>query len=273
VDDQLVRTLSDLGLTNYEARVYLALTRRGSSTAAETARVAGIPRQRIYDVLSSLVTRGLASSRPGQVSKYVATPPAEAVERLVSDHRHRLEQLERESRTLAESLTPAFDAGQEHTDPLEYIEVLRDTRAINQRFGELQAGIEHEILVFTKPPYATPPEENVEGLEVTQSHDVYAVYELSIFDGPENVAGVRQFIDAGEQARFVEELPLKLVIIDERIVLFGMEDPVAAGTELTMLVVEHPALAQVLKVAFMHVWSTGMDFDQAAAHAAAKAAA
>jgi HTH-type transcriptional regulator, sugar sensing transcriptional regulator len=273
VEERLVGTLSDLGLTNYEARVYLALTRRGSSTAAETARVAGIPRQRIYDVLSSLVTRGLASSRPGQVTKYVATPPDEAVEHLVSDHRQRLERLERESRALAESLTPTFDAGQEHTDPLEYIEVLRDRRAINQRFGELQAGIEKEILVFTKPPYATPPEENVEGLEVTQSHEVYAVYELSIFDDPQNVAGVRQFVEAGEKARFTEELPLKLVIIDERIVLFGMEDPVEAGPELTMLVVEHPALAQVLKVAFMQVWETGMDFDEAAAHAAAQAAA
>jgi HTH-type transcriptional regulator, sugar sensing transcriptional regulator len=273
VEDQLVSTLSDLGLTNYEARVYLALTRRGSSTAAESARLAEIPRQRIYDVLASLVQRGLASARPGQVAKYVATPPAEAVERLVSDHRQRLEQLERESRVLAESLTPAFDAGQEHTDPLEYIEVLRDRRAINQRFGELQAGIEQEILVFTKPPYATPPEENIEGLEVTQSHEVYAVYELSIFDDAENVAGVRQFIEAGEQARFVEELPLKLVIIDERIVLFGMEDPVEAGPALTMLVVEHPALAKVLKVAFMQVWREGLDFDAAAAHAAAEAAA
>jgi sugar-specific transcriptional regulator TrmB len=273
VEEQLVRTLSDLGLTNYEARVYLALTRRGSSTAAESARVAEIPRQRIYDVLASLVQRGLAAAHPGQVTKYVATPPAEAVERLVSDHRPRLEQLERESRVLAESLTPAFESGQEHTDPLEYIEVLRDRRAINQRFGELQAGIEREILVFTKPPYATPPEENVEGLEVTQSHEVYAVYELSIFDDPENVAGVRQFVEAGEQARFVEELPLKLVIIDERIVLFGMEDPVEAGPALTMLVVEHPALAQVLKIAFMQVWSTGMEFDEAAAHVAAEAAA
>jgi sugar-specific transcriptional regulator TrmB len=273
VDSQLVSTLSDLGLTNYEARVYLALTRRGSSTAAESARVAGIPRQRIYDVLASLVTRGLASARPGQVTKYVATPPAEAVERLVSDHRQRLEQLERESRVLAESLTPAFESGQEHTDPLEYIEVLRDRRAINQRFGELQAGIEREILVFTKPPYATPPEENVEGLEVTRAHEVYAVYELSIFDDPENVAGVKQFVDAGEQARFVEKLPLKLVIIDERIVLFGMEDPVEAGPALTMLVVEHPALAKVLRIAFMQVWREGMTFDEAAAQAASPAAA
>lgn len=263
MDTPLVRTLSDLGLTNYEARVYLALTRRESSTAAEAARVAGIPRQRIYDVLSSLVTKGLAATRPGQVTKYVATHPTDAVERLVSDHRQRLEQLERESRVLAEALAPAFAVGQTHQDPLEYIEVLRDRRAINQRFGELQEGIEREILVFTKPPYATPPEENVEGLEVTHAHDVFSVYELSIFEDSQNVEGVRRFVEAGEQARFVEELPLKLVIIDERIVLFGMEDPVAAGAALTMLVVEHPALAKVLKIAFMHVWSAGMSFEEA----------
>ena len=272
MDAPLVRTLADLGLTNYEAKVYLALTRRGSSTAAETARVAGIPRQRIYDVLSSLVTRGLASSRPGQVAKYVATPPTDAIERLVADHRQKLEHLERESRVLVDALAPAFDEGQEHEDPLEYIEVLRDRRAINHRFGELQAGIENEILVFTKPPYATPPEENVEGLEVTQTHTVYAVYELSIFDDAENVGGVRQFIEAGEQARFVESLPLKLVIIDERIVLFGMEDPVAAGPDLTMLVVEHPALAKILRIAFMKVWEEGLTFDEAATQAAVVAA-
>ena len=41
--------------------------------------------------------------------------------------------------------------------------MLRDRRAINERFDELQAGIKNEILVFTKPPYATPPQENVEG--------------------------------------------------------------------------------------------------------------
>ena len=47
--------LTRLGLTIYEAKAYLALIRRGSSTAAEVARLAGVPRQRIYDVLASLV--------------------------------------------------------------------------------------------------------------------------------------------------------------------------------------------------------------------------
>ena len=57
---------------------------------------------------------------------------------------------------MIDALAPAFAEGQKERDPLDYIEVLRDRAAINERFDELQAGIEREILVFTKPPYATP---------------------------------------------------------------------------------------------------------------------
>ena len=45
--------LSQLGLTSYEAKAYLALIRRGSSTGSEVARVGELPRQRVYDVLAS----------------------------------------------------------------------------------------------------------------------------------------------------------------------------------------------------------------------------
>jgi sugar-specific transcriptional regulator TrmB len=259
----LVGQLTRLGLTSYEAKAYLALIRRDSSTAAQASRLAEVPRQRIYDVLASLVEKGFASSRPGAVVKYAAVAPELAVDALVARRRHELEETERSARQMIDHLTPDFAAGQEHTDPLEYIEVLRDLRAVKERFGELQAGIKDEILVFTKPPYATPPQENLEGIELTQSHEAYSVYEFSAFDDPEFVEGVRRFIEAGENARFVEELPLKLVIIDEAVVMFGMEDPVAGISALTMMVVEHPQLAKLLKIAFLAVWEQGLTFDEA----------
>jgi len=247
----------------YEAKAYLALIRRGSSTAAEVSRIAGVPRQRIYDVLASLVERGLASTRPGRVVNYVASPPDSAIERLVSDHKQAVEELERGANVMIRQLGPAFKEGQGVTDPLDYIEVLRDRRAINERFAELQDEIKDEILVFTKPPYATPPQEEEKGLEVTATHTARSVYEFSIFDDPATIEGVRRFIEAGEEGRFVEQLPLKLVIIDERYVMFGMEDPVAGGSELTMVVVEHRALAATLKGAFETIWSQGLSFDEA----------
>ena len=260
---RFVAQLTKMGLTSYEAKAYLALVRRDSYTAAQVARQAGLPRQRIYDVLGSLVEKGLAATRPGSVVKYAATSPAVAIDRLVFAHRQELAQLEQEASTIVEQLTPAFQAGQEHSDPLEYIEVLRDRRAINERFRELQASVEREILVFTRPPYATPPQENLEGLTVSKAHRARSVYEYSIFADAAATEGVRRFIEAGEEARFVERLPLKLVIIDETLVMFGMEDPVAGSPDLTMVVVEHPSLAGVLKLSFDAVWAQGLTFDEA----------
>ncbi len=258
-----VGQLTRLGLTSYEARAYLTLIRRDSFTAAQVARQSGLPRQRIYDVLGSMVQKGLAVARPGNVVKYAATPPEVAINQLLATQRDDLARIESSAKTMVADLEPAFVAGQRETDPLEYIEVLRDKRAINERFAELQNAVKNEILVFTKPPYATPPQENVEGLEVTQTHEARSVYEFSVFDDPAVANGVQRFVEAGEQARFVPSLPLKLVIIDETIVMFGMEDPVAGGADLTIVTVEHQSLAKVLKTAFNAIWDTGLTFEQA----------
>lgn len=259
-----------MGLTTYEAKAYVALLERDSFTAAQVARQADLPRQRIYDVLGSLVEKGLASTRPGSVVKYAAVAPDLAIERLVMAHRHELADLERSALAIIAELGPTYRSGLDKTDPLEYIEVLRDAGAINERFAELQASVKREILVFTKPPYATPPQENLEGLEVTATHTARSVYEMSAFDDPDVITGIRRFIEAGEEARFVEELPLKLVIIDETIVMFGMQDPIGHGRDLTIMVVEHPSLASVLKTSFEATWERGLTMAQAEKRLAAR---
>jgi hypothetical protein len=50
--------------------------------------------------------------------------------------------------------------------------------------------------------------------------------------------------------------------------MFGMEDPVAGQSELTIVVVEHRALAQILKVAFNAVWERGVTIDEVEARLA-----
>jgi len=262
-DPGTVERLVRLGLTTYEARAYVTLVRRDSFTAAQIARTAGLPRQRIYDVLASLVEKGLASARPGTVVKYAALAPDLAVERLVTGRREAMTALERDANDVISRLGPEFQAGQAHSDPLEYIEVLRDRGAINERFVELQASVKKEILVFTKPPYATPPQENVEGIEVARSHVARSVYEFDVLDDDATARGIKRFIDAGEEARFVDHVPLKLVIIDEATVMFGMQDPMAGAEDLTIMVVEHPSLAQTLKLAFNRVWDRGLEFEAA----------
>ncbi len=266
----LTATLGRLGLTTYEAKAYLALLRRDSSSASEVARLGELPRQRIYDVLATLLERGLVSARPGAVTKYVATPPDAAVDRLLAGHRERLASLELEGASAAQELVPAFHAGRDQTDPLEYIEVVRDGRTVSERFAELQRRVQNEILVFTKPPYARLPQENLEGLELAGTKIARSIYEFSVFEDSAFVEGVRTFIEAGEAARFVPELPLKLAIIDESTVMFGMEDPVGGAADLTMMLVEHPALARVLKIAFETIWAEGLTLEDAQARFGAR---
>jgi|SRR5581483_4932149 len=261
INDGEAAPLLALGLTGYEANAYLALTRRARATGAEVARLARLPRQRIYDVLDGLVSRGLATVEPGRPAHYTAVAPGEAVETLLSARRTELAQLEREAAHAVARLTPAYRAGRDESDPLSYIEVLREPAAIGKRFSELEASVEREILVFTKPPYAIEPAENVAGLQLLERGiEARSVYERSLYDDPAQVEAVRVFVEAGERARIVDELPLKLVLIDERIALFTMEDPVAGTPGLTIMVIEHAALARLLKEAFEHVWERGEDF-------------
>jgi HTH-type transcriptional regulator, sugar sensing transcriptional regulator len=261
MDDADTSPLVNLGLTGYEASAYLALTRRGRATGAEVARLAGLPRQRIYDVLDGLVARGLASVEPGRPAQYAAVSPDAAVGLLIAARRAQLEQHERDAADAIARLTPAYRAGRDENDPLSYIEILREPAAIGKRFAELEATVEREILVFTKPPYAIEPADNVAGLELLARGVVArSVYERSLYDDPAQVAAVRHFVSAGERARVVDELPLKLVLIDERLALFTMEDPVAGAPGLTIMVVEHSALARLLKLAFERMWDSGDDF-------------
>jgi HTH-type transcriptional regulator, sugar sensing transcriptional regulator len=260
--DTDARRLVDLGLTGYEASAYVALTRRGQASGAEVARIAGLPRQRIYDVLDGLVARGLATITPGRPALYAAAPPDDALGQLLELHRTRLKRLERDVEDTIERLTPAYREGRSAVDPLNFIEVLREPAAIAKRFSELEASVEREILVFTKPPYAVDLAENVEGLMLLERNvEARSVYERSIYDHPASVAAIREFVAAGEQARVVDELPIKLVLIDERVAMFTLQDPVAGEPALTIMIVEHAALARLLKTAFESVWASGEPFD------------
>ena len=77
----------------------------------------------------------------------------------------------------------------------------------------------------------------------TDAAEVESRYAALRFDDAGFIAGVKAFVTAGEEARFVPELPLKLVIIDETIVMFGMRAPVAGPTAPALGVRPHPSPA------------------------------
>ncbi|MFQ5575686.1 MAG: TrmB family transcriptional regulator [Anaerolineae bacterium] len=71
--------LSAIGLSKYEALAYLALLKKNHTPALNIADRAGIPRQRIYDVLNNLQTKGLCFAQAGRPRSYGAYPPKRAL--------------------------------------------------------------------------------------------------------------------------------------------------------------------------------------------------
>lgn len=258
LDDGVVNDLVALGLSRYEARVYLTLVRRESYTAAQAARAADVPRQRVYDVLDALVRRNLAVLRPGRVATFSAVAPELALARLMALQRESMERMDRASVTLAAALTPLWAAGQTHTDPLDYIEVLRDPKAIAERFASIQEQATQELLSFCKPPFVAPAA-NDEGIAAVRrlrraGGRACAVYTHEALGDAEVLENVNRFGAAGEEARFTPELPLKLIVADASMVLCDMPDPMAETRATTALFIEHPALAACLRMSFLTVW-------------------
>ncbi|WP_433893653.1 TrmB family transcriptional regulator [Streptomyces sp. CA-111067] len=259
-EEEPVNDLVALGLARYEARVYLALVRRESYTAAEVAREADVPRQRVYDVLDTLVRRRLATAHPGRVATFSAVAPELAVARLMALQRESLERLDRVSSALTAALVPVWADGRNQTVPLDYVEILRDPKSIAEAFTDIQAQARNELLSFCKPPFVAPAA-NTSGIKVTRrlrraGGTVRAIYTNDALDDAGVLENVRRFGAAGEECRFAEQLPLKLVVADASLVLCDMPDPVAGTDTTTALYIEHPALAACLRLAFLTVWES-----------------
>ena len=65
-------------LSEYEARVYVALVKEGPSTASELSKVSRVPRTKIYQTLRKLVEKGLVAEMPSEPKMFTATPPSAA---------------------------------------------------------------------------------------------------------------------------------------------------------------------------------------------------
>ena len=69
-----------LGLSEYEARVYVSLVTEGASEARKLSMRCGVPRTKVYGTLKKLMERGLVLELPGEPRKFAPTSPAEAFE-------------------------------------------------------------------------------------------------------------------------------------------------------------------------------------------------
>jgi HTH-type transcriptional regulator, sugar sensing transcriptional regulator len=91
----LVAHLQRLGFTQYEAQIYVALTRTGALNGNEISHASQVPSSKTYETLRKLVDKGaVAGFAEGEITKYVALPSAQVLDRYRKSISSTLEYLE-----------------------------------------------------------------------------------------------------------------------------------------------------------------------------------
>jgi len=83
----LVKSLNDLGLSNYEASVYAALVLYDNAEAKEIIDFLSISKPSVYEALDSLAEMGLAVKRVSKPARYSPVSPEMAIDLLVGKHK------------------------------------------------------------------------------------------------------------------------------------------------------------------------------------------
>jgi Cd2+/Zn2+-exporting ATPase len=86
---EIQSSLTALGLTEYEARVYLALLKEYPANGYQISKRTGVPRSMVYEALGRLHNRGLAlKSGAERAVYYRPLPPEQLLERFDREHKN-----------------------------------------------------------------------------------------------------------------------------------------------------------------------------------------
>jgi len=262
-----LQSLTSLGLNAYESAVYIALLSRPELTSSDVASRAGIPRQRVYDVLASLASKGLCVARDTTPKTYSAVDPRIALDLLSQERGAELERERQETQVLASSLaaelSPIFMAGRSQNDPLAYVEVLSGSTRIAHRALALAQGATKSVNSCIKRPMILSKEQNWTYLRAPLGRGLRyrALCDLEVLQDSELRSWMKEFRDWGLEIRVVSELPLKMEAFDDEVVLVSMQDPAAGEPSFTAVAIHNRGLVAMLNLAFEHLWAGATLFE------------
>lgn len=262
------QSLTSLGLNAYEASAYVALLGRPEFTSAEIAGKAGIPRQRIYDVLDSLVSKGLCTARDKSPKTYVAIDPKIALELLARERAEGLERQKLQTKAVAERLAaelcPVFTEGRGQDDPLAYVEVLCGATRIAHRALSLAENARFSVNSCIRRPIILSKDQNWTFLKAPLGRGLKyrALCDADALSDPELAEWMSRFCEWGLEIRVAPVVPLKMQAFDDEVVLISMQDPVGGQPSFTAVAIHNRGVVAMLNLAFEHLWGTAELFKE-----------
>ncbi|MEV6158561.1 LuxR C-terminal-related transcriptional regulator [Nonomuraea sp. NPDC052129] len=248
--------LGAAGLTPDEEAVYELLIDGSPATTARIASLgtpAGLRADQLPAVLAALEAKGLVT-RSG--AHYAAVAPEAALDvLLVTAERELLRARER-----AGELDQAFQRRRAAGEtPPAVVEVVTGQRAVQQRHAQIQRAAWHQLRCLSKPPYFDPPGSVAAQRELLERGVTSRmIYERGFVDRIGALRQIETMVGAGQQARVLPSLPMKLYLMDDRFALLLLrhhpDDPDADAA----LVVHPSGLLEALSRLFEGLWQRAL---------------
>lgn len=257
--DEIWRRLQQLGLNAYEARSYLVLMGHPRFKALELAARAHVPRQKIYEVLDSLVEKGFALVVQERTKLFSAVEPGLAIPAFLARRKETLERsLEQQRRLghdLAGELKHMFAEGQGGRGTLDYLRIVNEPSQIAVHYRAMLANVEDEYLEFSRPPYAVDPlDEQLVKQARSRGVRCRILIEPEALDDTHR-ARLQEYEQAGVEVRLLSPLPMKLAVFDGKQGLVALLDPVITRPAWTAVVFDHDGFGWAMRNLFEDCWN------------------
>jgi predicted transcriptional regulator len=249
--------LDALGVRQPAEDVYRALLKHGPTTLERLAAAAGVDATVAAAALDELRTLGLAASEGDRGVCWHAESPeitlASLVVREQEDLLERQRDLDRAQSAVGELLRVSRSRGP--GPGIGAVELTTDPQAIRRRCGHLARTTERSVLSFDRPACPGSPAEadaDEELALLARGVEIQAVYERPVLLAPGRFEALRRLVAAGEQARTLPALPMRLVVFDRANAVVHLDD--REGTAPAALFVHPCELLSGLVTLFELLW-------------------
>ncbi|GAB1339726.1 helix-turn-helix domain-containing protein [Streptomyces sp. E-15] len=253
--------LEAAGVSPEEESLYRMLVASGLATQGDIAQRARLTDAETGRVLDSLVAKGLVTHTDGTPRVFRPASPEAALLPRLKRSADALDLARSEAARLVESYRETMrrhDAGQ-------LLEVITGAEALRQQLRQIQSGARQEMLWFCKAQYvAMPSGSNAEEYEALARGVRYRVlYEKAFFDDEGALENVVAGVRAGEVARAVPHLPLRLAVADRAVAVFPLVagGPHGSPEEPTTALVRDSNLLAALIALFECYWQDAVPLD------------
>lgn len=135
--------MMEYGLTEYEARTYLALLHLGVASARDVANLSRVPRTKIYSVLDDLHAKQLAEIIPERPKKYGVVPFDSYLRQFEREYKAKLQKIEEDKKLLMSAFAAKDAPG---ADKAGSFQVLKGRKNVLNRKYEMVGRAATEVL-------------------------------------------------------------------------------------------------------------------------------